>query len=75
MKLKHKVLLHLLCAAVFAVGGTAGASVMVPGSDGASKPLSQIPDIMRHVTGEKGETIQLKKHSLLMVEAKTPRGL
>ena len=74
MKLKRKVLLHLLCAAVFALGGTAVASVMVPGSDGASKPLSQIPDIMRHVTGEKGETIQLKKHSLLMVEAKNPEG-
>ncbi|MBR1437377.1 MAG: hypothetical protein IJ587_02450, partial [Synergistaceae bacterium] len=54
------VLLLLLLSA------RASFAVTVPGYDGTSLPLSQIPDIIRHVTGQTSGDLNLKKDSLFM---------
>ena len=49
---------------------SAGASfaVTVPGHDGTSLPLSQIPDIIRHVTGQTSGDLSLGKDSLFLMD-------
>ena len=54
---------------VFLMVSASFATVMVPDHTGTAKPLSQIPDIMRHVTGKgkDGQPLTLPKHSLVLV--------
>ena len=53
----------------FLMASASFATVMVPDHTGTAKPLSQIPDIMRHVTGKgkDGQPLTLPKHSLVLV--------
>ena len=54
---------------VFLMASASFSTVMVPDHTGTAKPLSQIPDIMRHVTGKgkDGQPLTLQKHSLVLV--------
>ena len=61
-----KIFLCSLCVTVF-ITQMGIASVMIPDNNGKLQPLSQIDDIMRHVTGATTENLYLPKQSLLMV--------
>ena len=63
-----KFLCALAAAALMFLAIPAGAEILVPGS-GGKLPLSQIPDIIRHVTGLGSGDLRLGKESIVMVRA------
>ena len=64
--MKHK--LHFLLCVLLLLFVSAGTSfaVTVKGHDGTELALSQIPDIIRHVTGQTSGDLSFGKDSLLV---------
>ena len=53
-------------------GADLASAVTVRGHDGSELALSQIPDIIRHVTGQTSGDFQFKKDSLYIFGASAP---
>ena len=70
--MKHK--LHFLLCVLLLLFVSAGTSfaVTVKGHDGSELALSQIPDIIRHVTGQTSGDLSFGKDSLYIYGASAP---
>ncbi|MBR1657929.1 MAG: hypothetical protein IJ697_05635 [Synergistaceae bacterium] len=63
---KRRVLSFALLLLLLSAG--ASFAVTVTGHDGTSLPLSQIPDIIRHVTGRTSEDFHMRKDTLFVYD-------
>lgn len=70
--LKTKKMLFYLLFVALLFPNTVFSAVMIPDSKGQPKPVNQITDIMRHVTGSTEKNLSVGKESLMIVrEGKT----